>query len=253
MGAVDDFAEWPRARLADPSLVRRRHVRRLVGLQRWPRLTGCRCCGEHNAVTWPYGDFVTEARAAVPRVAASSPTAPLRAPSPTTLRRPGRASARGTVDCRRVRRATAARLSSPRVTFAGRLHPQKGPDVPLRALARLPHPPATPPQSATVRWAIPDRPVDRPRPGRSALLPGCVVCCRALIVAGASAHVFRSGRKPSSQSAVLGWRSRGAGRRHCCGGAARDAGAGRRRAGPAEKPVELAHANRRAPSRSRGS
>jgi len=78
-----DFAEWLRARLADAELV---HAH-MFGAW-WAAAVAAPdglplVASEHNAVTWPYGDFVTAARAAVPRVTAFFTHGPLRAPSPT--------------------------------------------------------------------------------------------------------------------------------------------------------------------------
>ena len=94
-------------------------------------------------------------------------------------------------------------LPSPRVTFAGRLHPAKGPDVLLEALAMLPDPPAT--------LLLGDGPLRESLTARSialgladrVLLPGWVRSPGSYI-AGASVHVVPSREEAWSQSAVLG-------------------------------------------------
>jgi glycosyltransferase involved in cell wall biosynthesis len=197
-----DFAEWLRPRLAGADLV---HAH-MFGAW-WAAAAAMAdavplVASEHNAVTWPYGDHVTQARAAAPRIAAFFTHGPAARSFAASLGVPagrlfeGRSIVEG-VDARPL-----PGLPSPRVTFAGRLHPEKGPDVLLEALAMLPDPPAT--------LLLGDGPLRASLTSRSialgladrVLLPGWVRSPGSY-VAGATVHVVPSREEAWSQSAVL--------------------------------------------------
>jgi glycosyltransferase involved in cell wall biosynthesis len=198
-----DFAEWLRARLADAELV---HAH-MFGAW-WAAAVAAPdglplVASEHNAVTWPYGDFVTEARAAVPRVAVFFTHGPAARTFADSLGVPAERLLEGRSIVEGFDARPPPGLPSPRVTFAGRLHPAKGPDVLLEALAMLPDPPAT--------LLLGDGPLRESLTARSialgladrVLLPGWVRSPGSYI-AGASVHVVPSREEAWSQSAVLG-------------------------------------------------
>lgn len=198
-----DFAEWLRARLADAELV---HAH-MFGAW-WAAAVAAPdglplVASEHNAVTWPYGDFVTEARAAVPRVTAFFTHGPAARTFADSLGVPAERLLEGRSIVEGFDARPPPGLPSPRVTFAGRLHPAKGPDVLLEALAMLPDPPAT--------LLLGDGPLRESLTARSialgladrVLLPGWVRSPGSYI-AGASVHVVPSREEAWSQSAVLG-------------------------------------------------
>jgi glycosyltransferase involved in cell wall biosynthesis len=198
-----DFAEWLRARLADAELV---HAH-MFGAW-WAAAVAAPdglplVATEHNAVTWPYGDFVIEARAAVPRVAAFFTHGPAARTFADSLGVPAERLLEGRSIVEGFDARPLPGLPSPRVTFAGRLHPEKGPDVLLEALAMLPDPPAT--------LLLGDGPLRESLTARSialgladrVILPGWVRSPGSY-VAGASVHVVPSREEAWSQSAVLG-------------------------------------------------
>lgn len=156
---------------------------------------------EHNALAWPFGDYTARARAAVPRLAAffahgpSARTFAEQIGVPLALLLEGR-SIIGGFDERPL-----PGLPVPRVTFAGRMHPEKGPDVLLEALALVRSRPA----AVMV--------------GDGQLLPSLVRRAAELdldvrfpgwvdepagYIAGSAVHVVPSREEAWSQSAVLG-------------------------------------------------
>ena len=197
-----DFAAWLRPRLAGADLV---HAH-MFGAW-WAAAAALPdgvplVASEHNAVTWPHGNHVTQARTAAPRIAAFFAHGPAARTFAESLGVPagrlfeGRSIVEG-FDARPL-----PGLPSPRVTFAGRLHPEKGPDVLLEALAMLPDPPAT--------LLLGDGPLRASLTARSlalgladrVLLPGWVSSPGSYI-AGATVHVVPSREEAWSQSAVL--------------------------------------------------
>ncbi len=98
---------------------------------------------EHNPLRWPGPALLAELHGALPRVdrffahGRQAAFAVLMAGLPPERLRPGVSPVVG-LDAR-----PRPGLPSPRIVFTGRLHPEKGPDVLLDALARLPgRPPA---------------------------------------------------------------------------------------------------------------
>ncbi|GGN06081.1 hypothetical protein GCM10009721_37020 [Terrabacter tumescens] len=197
-----DFAQWLRPRLADADLV---HAH-MFGA--WWAAAAVVPDGvplvasEHNAMTWPYGDHVAQARAAAGRLAAFFAHGPAARGFAESLGVPQsrRLEGRSIVDGFDARPLPG--LPSPRVTFAGRLHPEKGVDVLLEALALIPDPPVT--------LLLGDGPLRESLTARSrtlgladrVLLPGWVRSPGSYI-SGASLHVVPSREEAWSQSAVL--------------------------------------------------
>lgn len=98
---------------------------------------------EHNDVRWPAEPRIAAMRAALPRIARVFAHGPVTRAlfadlgvAPDRLR--SGASPVSRLDARPLRD-----LPVPRLTFAGRLHPEKGPDLLLAALALLRDPPPT--------------------------------------------------------------------------------------------------------------
>lgn len=98
---------------------------------------------EHNALTWPHGRPAVDLRSALRRVdrfyahGPGAQRAILTAGLPPARLQPG-VSPVADLDA-----APLPGLPAPRIVFAGRLHPDKGPDVLLDALARLLDAPTT--------------------------------------------------------------------------------------------------------------
>lgn len=138
-----DFAAWLRPRLADADLV---HAH-MFGAW-WAAAAAVPdgvplVASEHNAMTWPYGDHVAQARAAAGRLAAFFAHGPAARGFAESLGVPESRMLEGRSIVDGFDARPLPGLPSLRVTFAGRLHPEKGVDVLLEALALLPDPPTT--------------------------------------------------------------------------------------------------------------
>jgi len=197
-----DFAAWLRPRLAGADLV---HAH-MFGAW-WASAAAMSdevplVASEHNAVSWPYGDHVSQARAAVARISAFFAHGPAARTFADSLGVPAERLFEGRSIIEGLDARALPGLPSPRVTFAGRLHPEKGPDVLLEALALLRDPPAT--------LLLGDGPLHESLIARSLALgladrvhlPGWVPSPGPYI-AGATVHVVPSREEAWSQSAVL--------------------------------------------------
>lgn len=132
-----DFAQWLAPRLAEADLV---HAH-MVGA--WMAAAAVMPPGvpliasEHNAVTWPHGDFTARAAASASRIDAFLAHGPAAREFATAIGvgadrlHEGRSAVEG------LDAIPLPDLDSPRVTFTGRLHYDKGPDVLVEALARM--------------------------------------------------------------------------------------------------------------------
>jgi len=136
-----DFSRWLRPRLARADVVHAHMFGAWWAAGRALRRSTPLVASEHNAVRWPGPPCLREMRRALERVNlfyAHGPAARslvLELGYPEDALRPGISPVAGF--------ATPPRrgLPSPRVVFAGRLEHEKGPDILLDALARLPRPP----------------------------------------------------------------------------------------------------------------
>lgn len=197
-----DFADWLRPRLRGADLVHGHMVGGWWAAARAAPPDVPLVASEHNAVSWPHGDHSAQAREAVGRVSAffaHGPAARAFAEAigvPAERLHEGRSPVGGTD-------ATAVPgLPEPRITFAGRLHAEKGPDVLVDALALMPDPPTT--------FLLGDGPLASSLAARvSALglgdrvrMPGWVAA-PGTYVAGAAVHVVPSREEAWSQSAVM--------------------------------------------------
>lgn len=197
------FASWLRPRLAGATVVHAHMFGAWWAAARAVEADTVLVASEHNEMTWPLGRPPASLRPGLDRVdrfyahgpgarnamlAGGLGRARLRAGispiiDPWTEPHPG--------------------LPTPRILFAGRLHPEKGPDVLVEALRRLPHaPPAL---------LLGEGPLREPLAARiEALgLGGRVRLCGwqehpAAFVAGASMLVVPSREEAWSQTAVLG-------------------------------------------------
>jgi len=138
--ARPEFADWLAPRLADADLVHAHMVGAWTAAAAVIESTVPLVASEHNALTWPAGDFTAPARTAAPRVDAFFAHGPAArnfaagigiAPE---LIRNGRSAVEG------LDAAPLPGLVTPRLTFTGRLHPEKGPDILVRALGLLTRP-----------------------------------------------------------------------------------------------------------------
>ena len=237
----NEFADWLRPRLAGADLV---HAHMFGGW--WAAAAAIPdgvplVASEHNAVTWPYGDHLTAARAAAGRIAAFFTHGPAARAFAESLGVPAGRLFEGRSIVEGFGSRPLPGLPSPRVTFAGRLHPEKGPDVLLEALAILPDPPSTlllgdgPLRGALTARLLALGLADR------VLLPGWVRSPGSYI-AGATVHVVPSREEAWSQSAVLALGLRVPVVGTAVEGLPTTLGQGRGVLVPAEDPEELAHA-----------
>jgi glycosyltransferase involved in cell wall biosynthesis len=136
------FARWLAPRIADADVV---HGHMFGG---WWAVTQAAmkhqpvAASEHNALQWPGKPCVAEMREALQRVEAFFAHGPAtratvrRLGLPSSRLYPGRSAVEPAQPSPQVP-AGMADLPRPRVLFAGRLHPEKGPDLLLDAIARL--------------------------------------------------------------------------------------------------------------------
>lgn len=196
------FEEWLEPRLAGADLVHAHMVGAWTAAAAVVDATVPLLASEHNALSWPGGDFTAQAVAAAPRVDAffaHGPAARAFAAAigiaPGALH-DGRSAVEG------LDALPLPDLATPRVTFVGRLHPEKGPDVLVQALARLSRPVTAylvgdGPAAADIAHLVTElglagrvhRTGWSPDPGR--------------YVAGAAVHVVPSREEAWSQSAVV--------------------------------------------------
>jgi glycosyltransferase involved in cell wall biosynthesis len=197
------FAAWLRPRLAGAAVV---HAHMFGAWWAAARAVGddtALVASEHNELSWPTGHPAVSlgpGLARVDRFYAHGPGARrdvLAAGLPASRLREGLSPI---ID---LDAEPHAGLPSPRIVFAGRLHPDKGPDVLLDALARLPHaPPALILGEGPLRELLARRIVAADIGDRVALRgwqdrPG-------RFIAGASVLVVPSRDESWSQTAVLG-------------------------------------------------
>jgi glycosyltransferase involved in cell wall biosynthesis len=132
------FARWLRPRLAGSPLV---HAHMFGAWWAAARAVGdstALVASEHNALTWPHGRPAVDLREALLRVDCFYAHGPgarraiLAAGLPSARMRSG-VSPVSDLDAEPL-----PRLPVPRIVFSGRLHPDKGPDLVLDALARTP-------------------------------------------------------------------------------------------------------------------
>jgi glycosyltransferase involved in cell wall biosynthesis len=157
---------------------------------------------EHNAFCWPGRPRHREARDALRRVDRFFAHGPAAHAYVRALGLPSERLERGRSTFAGARSRPLPGLPSPRIVFAGRLAPDKGPDVLVEALARLPHgPPAFLLGEGKMRGAL-ERRVGELGLGTRASLPGWQAQ-PGRWVAGATVFAAPSRSEAWSQSVVL--------------------------------------------------
>jgi glycosyltransferase involved in cell wall biosynthesis len=197
-----EFAEWLQPRLTGADLVHAHMFGAWWAAAHAVAPGTPLVASEHNALRWPSDPATADLRAALLRVDLLFAHGPSTRALFTDLGvgpdrlRTGASAIEG-LDAR-PRRA----LPSPRIVFAGRLHEEKGPDLLVRALALLDHPPPT-----LILGAGPlDRPLRRlaSRLGVSRAIRFCGWREDApRYIAGSSVCVVPSRRDAWSQTAVI--------------------------------------------------
>jgi glycosyltransferase involved in cell wall biosynthesis len=132
------FARWLAPRLAGAPVVHAHMFGAWWAAAQVAEEATALVASEHNALTWPLGRPAVDLRRALARVdrfyahGPGARRAILAAGLPPARMRPG------TSPVADLDAAPRAGLPRPRIVFAGRLHPEKGPDVLVDALARVP-------------------------------------------------------------------------------------------------------------------
>lgn len=198
-----DFADWLAPRLDGADLV---HAH-MVGA--WMAAADVMPAGvpliasEHNAVTWPRGDFTERAIAAAPRIDAFFAHGPAARTFARSIGVPDSVLHEGCSAVEGLDAVPLPGLKSPRLTFTGRLHPEKGPDVLVAALARL--------RTSVCAYLVGDGPAaaQLAQDVRALGLSSSVQFVGwssepSRYVSGAAVHVVPSREEAWSQSAVIG-------------------------------------------------
>ena len=161
---------------------------------------------EHNAVTWPHGDHGAAAKAAAPRLAAFFAHGPAARAFATTLGLDPHIVHEGRSAVEALDASPLPDLATPRLTFTGRFHEDKGPDVLVEALPLLANELGELPHC----YLVGDGPM-RPRLQHRTHQLGLATRVRfpgwthhpARYVAAAAVHVVPSREEAWSQSAVI--------------------------------------------------
>jgi glycosyltransferase involved in cell wall biosynthesis len=196
------WAEWLRSRLAGAEIV---HAHMFGGW--WAAATAAPpgvplVASEHNALRWPRDSPTGAMRSALRRVDLFFAHAPSNRRDAITAGLPAARVRRGRSPVAGLHVSPEAALDPRRVVFVGRLHPEKGPDLLIEALARLDAPPpALIVGSGPLESSL--RALARSGHGASA-----VTFCGwhdhpAQLLAGAAACVVPSRDEAWSQAAVL--------------------------------------------------
>ena len=158
---------------------------------------------EHNAMRWPQGDHSAAARAAAGRIDAFFAHGPAAREFALSIGVPPRKLHEGRSAVEGVDASPLPGLARPRITFAGRLREDKGPDVLVDALALLPEAPTVYlVGEGPMRQQLHERITSLGLADR-VVLPGWVYQ-PARYVAGSSVHVLPSREEAWPQSALLG-------------------------------------------------
>jgi glycosyltransferase involved in cell wall biosynthesis len=197
------FAHWLRPRLAGASVVHAHMFGAWWAASQVVEGGTALVASEHNALVWPGGTPPPELRAGLRRVDRFYAHGPGARRAILAAGMPPARIRSGISPVADLDGLPAAGLPSPRIVFAGRLHPEKGPDVLLEALALLP---AAPPL-----LMLGDGPLRHvlARQVRALRLRDRVRLCGwaarpAQSIAGASLLVVPSRDESWSQTAVLG-------------------------------------------------
>jgi glycosyltransferase involved in cell wall biosynthesis len=134
------FVGWLRPRLADADLVHGHMFGAWWAASEAALGDVPLAASEHNAIRWPGSPRLAEMRRALARVDACFAHGPSAAATVLDLGlSPARLHPAGSA-IEQTSPMALPRLPRPRLIFAGRLHPEKGPDLLLEALARLREP-----------------------------------------------------------------------------------------------------------------
>ena len=197
-----DFAEWLRARLADAELVHAHMFGAWWAASRAAPPGLAVVASEHNAMAWPRDAHDDEAAAAAPRVACFFAHGPATRAWAARIGVPGDRIVAGESVVDGLDGVPQSGLPTPRITYAGRLVADKGPDVLIDALGLLADPPPTFLLGDGEQRAALEHQVAGLGLGDVARFSGWQPHPEGLI-AGAAVHVVPSRRDSWSQSATL--------------------------------------------------
>lgn len=137
------FAAWLRPRLARADLVHGHMFGAWWAATEAAPPSSPLAASEHNAIHWPGRPREKEMSEALRRVGAFFAHGPVSRAQALASGLPLSRLFEGASAIEPPARAELPGLPRPRLVYAGRLHPEKGPDLVIEALARLPRPPHT--------------------------------------------------------------------------------------------------------------
>jgi glycosyltransferase involved in cell wall biosynthesis len=137
------FADWLRPRLAGAQLVHGHMFGAWWGASEAAPRGMPLVASEHNAIRWPGEPRREEMRRALLRIDAFFAHGPASRTEALDLGLPRTRLIEGRSAIEPPAREARPGLPRPRIVYAGRLHPEKGPDLLLEALGLLSDPPAT--------------------------------------------------------------------------------------------------------------
>lgn len=198
-----EFAGWLAPRLAGADLVHAHMVGAWMAAAAVIPTGVALVASEHNAVTWPCDDFTEQAAAFSSRIDAFFAHGPAARAFAVSIGLPAAKVHEGRSAVEGLDATPLPGLVEPRVSFTGRLHDDKGPDLLIEALARTAAP--------VTGYLVGDGPSAIALAARVHAL-GLDASVRlvgwvdepARYVAGAAVHVVPSREEAWSQSAVVG-------------------------------------------------
>ncbi|MEA2249151.1 MAG: hypothetical protein QOH46_3680 [Solirubrobacteraceae bacterium] len=200
--ACPEFAEWLGERLDGADLVHGHMFGAWWAAARAAPPDMPVVASEHNALAWPRGSHDADAAAVAPRIAGFFGHGPASRAWAAQIGIPAERIAEGQSAIDGLDATPEADLPSPRITFAGRFHPEKAPDLLIEAVGLIADPPPTYLLGEGALRPMLEHRVAQLKLADVVRFSGWQTQPERLI-AGATVHVVPSRRDAWSQSAVL--------------------------------------------------